>query len=276
MGSIPGGIAWRRSGVWSTGGRPHSGLSPFNDRDSQADGMSRLPRFQPAARAAPATNREHSLCDLAAAYFGSNVEVHDGKSQWKQTPATADEHLTVRRSSQAEDKYHALGGVPGLELEEIAPGTPPTPPHDLLFHGGRTIPNLTFSDFHVGGDAWQPSDVQNIDSALAAAMSEPTLNNVMAQYFSGVPTRVFQEVPVAGGGTAPVQFQFSNYVHGPEGPVRVRQIRRPCADIKRRSSLELNGNSRSDRSLMCPLPRARYSCGCEGGSPLLPPQPASS
>ena len=32
-------------------------------------------------------------------------------------------------------------------------------------------------------------------------------------------TLVFQEVPVAGGGTAPVQFQYSNYVHGPEGPV---------------------------------------------------------
>ena len=32
-------------------------------------------------------------------------------------------------------------------------------------------------------------------------------------------TEVFQEVPVAGGGTAPVQFQYSNYVHGPEGPV---------------------------------------------------------
>jgi hypothetical protein len=30
---------------------------------------------------------------------------------------------------------------------------------------------------------------------------------------------VFQEVPLTKGGTAPVQFQYSNYVHGPEGPV---------------------------------------------------------
>jgi hypothetical protein len=30
---------------------------------------------------------------------------------------------------------------------------------------------------------------------------------------------VFQEVPVDGGGTAPVQFQYSNAVHGPEGPI---------------------------------------------------------
>lgn len=33
-------------------------------------------------------------------------------------------------------------------------------------------------------------------------------------------SEVFQEVPLtAGGGTAPVQFQYSNAVHGPEGPV---------------------------------------------------------
>jgi len=33
-------------------------------------------------------------------------------------------------------------------------------------------------------------------------------------------SKVFQEVPLAAGcGTAPVQFQFSNAVHGPEGPV---------------------------------------------------------
>ncbi|MFI5394248.1 MAG: hypothetical protein ACHQ9S_01835 [Candidatus Binatia bacterium] len=101
-------------------------------------------------------------------------------------------NIYVRRGSRAEDKYHALGGVPGLEPEEIVPGIPPTPAHDLIFHGGKTIPNLTFTNFYVGGDAWQPGDAQNIDRALAAAMSEPTLNNVMAQYFSGVPTSAFK------------------------------------------------------------------------------------
>ena len=32
-------------------------------------------------------------------------------------------------------------------------------------------------------------------------------------------TEVFQEVPVAGGKTAPVQFQYSNAANGPEGPI---------------------------------------------------------
>jgi hypothetical protein len=32
-------------------------------------------------------------------------------------------------------------------------------------------------------------------------------------------TLVFQEVSLVAGGTAPIQFQYSNFVHGPEGPV---------------------------------------------------------
>lgn len=31
-------------------------------------------------------------------------------------------------------------------------------------------------------------------------------------------TKVFQEVPISEGGTVPVQFQYSDFVHGPEGP----------------------------------------------------------
>jgi hypothetical protein len=30
---------------------------------------------------------------------------------------------------------------------------------------------------------------------------------------------VMKEVPLTGGGTAPVQLQWSNAVHGPEGPI---------------------------------------------------------
>ena len=100
-------------------------------------------------------------------------------------------NIYVSRGSRAEDKYRALGGVPGLEPEVIVPGVPPTPSHDLLFHGGKTIPNLTFTNFYIGGDTWPQSDIQNIDRALAAAMGDPSLNNVMAQYFSGTPTSVF-------------------------------------------------------------------------------------
>jgi hypothetical protein len=93
----------------------------------------------------------------------------------------------VRRGSRAEDKYRSVAGVQGLVPEELAPGIPPTPAHDLIYHGGKTIPNLTYASFYVGGDAWAATDIAAIDSALAGAMTEPALNNVMAQYFAAVP-----------------------------------------------------------------------------------------
>src|SRR5207249_3393573 len=50
------------------------------------------------------------------------------------------------------------------------------------------IPDLVFTNFFVGGTAsWNPTDVQQIDRALAAAMADLNLNNVMVQYFRGRP-----------------------------------------------------------------------------------------
>jgi hypothetical protein len=68
----------------------------------------------------------------------------------------------------------------------IAPGLHPTPEHDLIFRGGKTIPHLSYLNFYVGGAAvWNQEDIQNIDEALEAAMNDEHLNNVMIQYFQG-------------------------------------------------------------------------------------------
>jgi len=91
--------------------------------------------------------------------------------------------VALRPGSPAEEGFHARKSMPGTGA--IAPGISPTPSHDLIFHGGRTIADLVFTNFFVGGSAaWKASDMQNIDKALAAAMSDVDLNNVMVQYYA--------------------------------------------------------------------------------------------
>jgi len=53
----------------------------------------------------------------------------------------------------------------------------------------------------VGGSAaWKASDIQNIDRALAAAMSDVELNNVMSQYYpSGKISTTFRPSQILTG-----------------------------------------------------------------------------
>jgi hypothetical protein len=90
-------------------------------------------------------------------------------------------NVSFRRGSKAEQIFRDRAGLPGTEV--IAPGLKPTPAHDLHFHGGKTIADLHFMNFYVGADVWPARDMANIDSALAAAMSDVDLNNMMEQYF---------------------------------------------------------------------------------------------
>lgn len=105
------------------------------------------------------------------------------------TNKTRPMNVQVKKGSPAENFYRAQAGLPGkgsLLPAEIAPGIQPMPAHDLVFRGGKTIPNMTYTNFFVGGQqSWQQSDITRIDQALAAAMTDRRLNNVMAQYFSG-------------------------------------------------------------------------------------------
>jgi hypothetical protein len=82
-----------------------------------------------------------------------------------------------------------------------------SPKQDLIFHGGKIIPNLNFVNFYVAGEtAWIASDIKNIDHALAAAMSDKNLNNVMMQYFKNQPitTKFLGSHKLAGAAPAVV------------------------------------------------------------------------
>jgi hypothetical protein len=98
-------------------------------------------------------------------------------------------NVSFRHGSPSERIFRQRTGLPVAAA--IAPGAKPTPAHDLHFHGGKTIPDLHFMNFYVGGDVWPPDDVTNIDKSLAAAMADADLNNVMEQYFPGDITTTF-------------------------------------------------------------------------------------
>jgi hypothetical protein len=85
--------------------------------------------------------------------------------------------IVLRRASYAEDKYRAVGGVHGLKPEQIESGIASTPAHDLIFHDGKIIPTMTFTNCYVGGDASQQDNILNLDKAAARAMTEQKPNN---------------------------------------------------------------------------------------------------
>lgn len=63
----------------------------------------------------------------------------------------------------------------------LAPGFGPEAGLDLRFFGGKTLPHLRYSIVYLG--SWQAEERSELDHALAAAMRDRGLNNVLAQYF---------------------------------------------------------------------------------------------
>jgi hypothetical protein len=74
----------------------------------------------------------------------------------------------------------------GHPSDDLAPGFQPQPDWDLKNFGGKTIADLVFVNRYAGGaEAWDQSDITNIDDALSKAMSDAGLESVIAQYFPG-------------------------------------------------------------------------------------------
>jgi hypothetical protein len=101
-------------------------------------------------------------------------------------------NVFVRPGSKAElacRRYSARQKVqpkePPPRAEVIAPGFPPRKALNLVDHNGKIIRDLVYTNFFVGGNAWDPQDVQRIDQNLAKAMADQHLNNVLIQYFRG-------------------------------------------------------------------------------------------
>jgi hypothetical protein len=80
------------------------------------------------------------------------------------------------------EKLYANSGLP--QPDAIAPGVGPQPSDDLIFHGGKLVPQMEFQNIFLGGQAaWKASDIDLINASITAAMQDANLNNMLRQYF---------------------------------------------------------------------------------------------
>jgi hypothetical protein len=111
------------------------------------------------------------------------------KENLKRESAKPKRHLmnVVRLPSKKPSRVQeAKTIVSSAATGELVSGFPTIPDIDLINKGGKTISDLSFVNFYVGkSGSWNENDIKSIDSALAAAMSDKNLNNVMVQYFPG-------------------------------------------------------------------------------------------
>src|SRR5262245_17616686 len=71
-----------------------------------------------------------------------------------------------------------------VQPEAIARGIPPDASADLVFHGGKTVPQMEFQNIFLGGQAsWLASDIDQVNTAITMAMQDRKLNNVVQQFF---------------------------------------------------------------------------------------------
>jgi hypothetical protein len=83
-------------------------------------------------------------------------------------------NVVLRPGSPAEAAFRTAALEPSFE---------PAHELDLQYLGGKTLPQLAFRLVYLG--RWSAADRRALDASLPAAMSDPGLNDVVAQYFPG-------------------------------------------------------------------------------------------
>lgn len=102
--------------------------------------------------------------------------------------------VVLRPLSEAEASYRSVVLAPGFEPEKGL---------DLRYLGGMTLPALTFTTVYLG--RWDAGEQTKLDGAIAAAMTDPHLNNVLAQYFPGKRVTATFAGSQSHGGPAPAR-----------------------------------------------------------------------
>src|SRR5882724_1996249 len=97
--------------------------------------------------------------------------------------------IQVAPGSEAEYRHYRAArrhSDANLEREALAPGVSASPKDDLIFRGGKTLPQMGFQNIYLGrsGD-FAKGDVEAIDDSIARVMRDEKLKNVIQQYFPG-------------------------------------------------------------------------------------------
>jgi hypothetical protein len=94
-------------------------------------------------------------------------------------------NVVVAPGSPAEATYRRRREAHAAAIE---PGFPPLAQLDMHNFEGKSMQDMSYVNHFVGElTAWDAADIQRIEAALAGAMTDTNLNNMLAQYFNGVP-----------------------------------------------------------------------------------------
>ena len=97
--------------------------------------------------------------------------------------------IQVLPGSEAElNHYRAAARYSGKTVERTAlpPGVTASPQDDLVFRGGKVLPQMGFQNVYLGRPAdFAPGDVESIDDAITRLMHDERLKDIIQQYFPG-------------------------------------------------------------------------------------------
>jgi hypothetical protein len=97
--------------------------------------------------------------------------------------------IQVLPGSEAETRHYrsaARFSDQSMERAALAPGVSASPQDDLVFRGGKVIPQMGFQNVYLGRSSdFAPGDIESIDDAITRVMRDERLKSVIQQYFPG-------------------------------------------------------------------------------------------
>jgi len=97
--------------------------------------------------------------------------------------------IQVAPGSEAEYRHYRTAGRRSDDTgarEALAPGVSASPRDDLIFRGGKVLPQMGFQNIYLGrASDFAPGDVESIDDAITRLMRDEQLKSVIQQYFAG-------------------------------------------------------------------------------------------